>query len=72
MKLIIEGHSIRNGYAAVSRTYSDTEISQVSSDNINKGVDVNSGLDEKPLRFFTNKDRAKRFVERYNRRFATH
>ncbi len=61
MKLYIEGHAARRGYA-ISLCYSDCEIS---------AMDYTDVVD-KPLKFIQSREKAFRLVERWNRRFATH
>ncbi len=62
MRLYIEGHSAKQGYA-VSREWSDAECSKLP-----RAV----AADLAPLRFLSNFDKARAMVERYNQRFATH
>lgn len=62
MRLYIEGHSVRRGHA-ISRKWSNAECSTLPP----------ATPDElRPVRFIDGLDRAKRLVERWNRRFATH
>jgi hypothetical protein len=59
MKLFIEGHAVRKGYA-ISLCYSDKEISAMEyTDEV-----------DKPLRFIQSRDKAFELVERWNRRFS--
>lgn len=62
MRLYIEGHSVKKGYA-ISREMSDAECSKQPSA---RAVELT------PLRFVSNIRKAKGLVERYNQRFATH
>lgn len=62
MKLYIEGHSAGRGWA-VSKSWSDAECSVLP-------VATEESL--KPVRFFSSRLRAVRFVERWNQMFATH
>lgn len=62
MRLYIEGHSAKQGYA-ISREWSDAECSKLP---------CAVAVDLVPLRFLSNIDKAKALVERYNQRFATH
>lgn len=62
MRIYIEGHNHRLGYA-IAREWTDTECSRlpaVESDEI------------KPVRFVKERNKAFRLVARWNRRFATH
>jgi hypothetical protein len=59
MKLFIEGHNVKRGYA-VSVQYSDSEISAMPA----------SIVAEAPVRYYVNSSFAKRVVSRFNRRFA--
>jgi hypothetical protein len=73
MKLFIEGHNVNNGFI-VSRLFSDTEIEAFADKNIRADRDVNYGVESliKPVKHFVCKDKARAFIERYNRRFASH
>lgn len=62
MRLYIEGHNRKNGYA-IARSWSDTECGTLSA----------ATPDEmKPVRYVQNSRRAIALVARRNRRFATH
>lgn len=63
MKLFIEGHNVKRGYA-VSVQYSSSEISAMPSEAANDPPDA-------PVRFYQNGRVAERVVSRFNRRFAT-
>lgn len=60
MKLFVEGHSVKRGYA-ISVQYTDCEISALPSVT----------EPDFPVRFFNNRRRAELVIGRFNRRFAT-
>jgi len=62
MRLYIEGHNAKQGYA-ISREWSDAECSKLPSA---------TAADLTPLRFVSNIQTATALVARYNQRFATH
>lgn len=62
MRLQIEGHAPRQGYA-ISKAWSDHECSTLSH---------STDEELKPVRWVSCKDKAFALVERWNRRFATH
>lgn len=61
MKLYIEGHAVRKGWA-ISLCYSDEDIRCMEYTDVV----------EKPLRFVRSREKAFKLVKRWNRRFATH
>lgn len=61
MKLYIEGHAIRKGWA-ISLCYSNAEISAMEYTDV---VDP-------PIKFVQSREKAFDLVKRWNRRFATH
>lgn len=68
MRLFIEGHNVKHGYA-ISKCYTDPEI-MVHCERVEQGNDQpDTG---EPLKFIKSRERAKELVSRYNRRFATH
>ncbi|MEX6780529.1 hypothetical protein [Pseudomonas aeruginosa] len=60
MKLYLEGHNVRRGYA-VGVTYCDEEILSLPA----------STEPEMPVRFYENRRRAEAVIARFNRRFGT-
>ncbi len=62
MRLYIEGHSRRLGYA-ISREWADAECSKLASAQADELM---------PVRFVWERDKAFRLVARWNRRFSTH
>lgn len=62
MRLYIEGHSIKRG-VAISKSWSNVECSTLPPA---------TPEDLRPVRFVDGFDRAKKLVDRWNRRFATH
>lgn len=62
MRLYIEGHNHKNGYA-IARSWSDAECSVLPA--------ATPG-EMKPVRYLQNSVLANALVERWNRRFATH
>ena len=62
MRLFLEAHSHRRGYA-VSRIWSDAECSAMPPMTPEEAA---------PVRWFQSRRRAEAFIARYNRRFATH
>lgn len=65
MRLYIEGHSPRHGYA-ISKTWSDQECRMLPPP-------TDGETDEtKPVRWVECRKKAFTLVERWNRRFATH
>lgn len=62
MRLYVEGHLPRQGYA-ISRSWSDAECS---------ALPLPDEGELKPVRFVRSRKRAFEMVERWNRRFATH
>lgn len=62
MRLYIEGHNHRQGYA-IARSWSDAECSRLP---------VATAQELKPVRFVASRLRAHSLVERWNSRFATH
>lgn len=61
MRLYIEGHSVKMGYA-ITPSLSDDECSQQS---------FAASQEVRPVRFLANRRRAIALVTRWNRRFAT-
>ena len=66
MRLYIQGHAPRLGYA-VSRTWSVAECRAFA-----RGTVASNPEHDKPARFIQERERAFRFVDRWNRLFATH
>ncbi|EPF9793795.1 TPA: hypothetical protein ACIJ25_001884 [Pseudomonas aeruginosa] len=62
MRLYIEGHNAKKGFL-ISITWSDAECASLPFPSESK---------LKPVRFISSLERAKRFVNRWNRMFATH
>jgi hypothetical protein len=62
MRLYIEGHNHKRGYA-VSRTWSDAECSTMPPVAPDKLL---------AIRYFQNPKKARRFVQRWNGLYATH
>lgn len=62
MKLYIEGHNSKRGYA-ISRSWSDAECAAMPAATED---------DITPVRFIRERARAFALVQRFNRRFATH
>lgn len=62
MRLYIEGHNAKQGYA-ISREWTDAECFKLPPA---------SAGDLAPLRFVSHIDKARAMVARYNQRFATH
>lgn len=61
MKLYIEGHAIRKGWG-ITVCYSNAEVSAMEYTDV---VDM-------PVRFIQSREKARKLVARWNRRFATH
>jgi hypothetical protein len=61
MKLFLEGHAPKLGYA-ISRKWNDAECSNLSLDDSKIA----------PVRYIKSRERAQRFVSRWNRLFATY
>lgn len=62
MRLYIEGHNHKRGYA-ISREWSDAECSCLP---------CAAPSDVQPVKYVTSRARAFQVVARWNRRFATH
>jgi len=63
MKLYLEGHNAKRGYA-VSIQYADHEISAMPPETALLEPDA-------PVRFYCDRRHANRVIGRFNRRFAT-
>ena len=59
MKLFLEGHNVRRGYA-VGVEYSDDEIRHLPA----------PPEPEMPVRFYASRKKAERVITRFNRRFG--
>lgn len=62
MRLYVEGHNIRKGWA-ISKEWSDAEC---------RALPVPTEQELLPVRFIQSRRRALQIVERWNLRFATH
>lgn len=62
MRLYIEGHNHKRGYV-INRSWSHAECSALAPPTKHE---------TDPVRYIQERERAFRFVERYNRLFATH
>jgi hypothetical protein len=61
MRLFIEGHAHRRGYA-IARAWSNAEC---------RALPAATEKEAKPVRYVVNHKRARALVERWNRRFAS-